>query len=140
LFFSSIAKISISNFRADENSGFKLSLRALLHNYEVLVSYIVQGKTASDELRKFILESEYAARGVVLSPKHIYEAKIRMENKSMVSNTLINSVILGYGIKEIKKEVLISIRDYSKILSVYKNAENIKEYINTYEKVVELAA
>jgi len=143
LFFSSISKISISNFRYTPKSNFTIKLENVIQNYEILIDFILRKKQYTQELRKFFLETEFISKDVILNPKQLYQLKKKAKHKniiSLLSDTLINSLLYAFTRMKIKNNLKKYIDDYSELLKQYKHAKNIEVYIKTYKEVLEVAA
>ena len=92
LFFSSLSQISISNFIYKEKTGFAVSLQEVLQSYELLIDAILKKQEYAQELRDFLLKSEFASKRVILSSKQLYELKKKITYKNalkLLSDTLI---------------------------------------------------
>ncbi len=138
LFFSSLSKVSISNFSYTPKNEFSISLRDILQNYELLVNSFLSKEDYQKELRDFLVSIEYISNGVVLNTKQMYELRKKMKNIKIISNIFITSLILGYKKNILDNTLKRYITDYKKLLKQY-NFDNLKEYIQTYEKVINLA-
>src|SRR3989338_4798990 len=137
IFFSSISQISISNFRYEAKTSFALTMQDVLQSYELLIDAVLRKQEFSKELRDFLLKAEFASKGVILSPKQLYGLKKKITYKNAVkllSDTLINSLLYGYALKDIKSSLKEHIRDYTSLLKKYHNAKNLEVYITTYRE------
>jgi hypothetical protein len=141
LFFSSLSKISISNFDYTPKNEFNIELNSVLQIYELLVNTILNEEDYEKNLRDFILQTEFVSKGVVLNPKQLYYVKEKLLNKrvDILSNNFINSLILSYDVVMLRSALRTQINDYKKLLTEYKNAKNLNIYIDTYSKVIALA-
>lgn len=137
LFFNSISKISVSNFEFIKKTKFEVNIEDILQKYELLIN-MINYEYPEKELRDFILEIEYFSKETILNPRdlHVLKNKLKRKNSEIISNMLINSVILNLDVK-IKKVLKEKIGDYKKLLKEYPKSSNLKEYINTYTKVIE---
>lgn len=137
LFFNSISKISISNFEFVKRTKFKVNIEDILQRYELLIN-MLNDEFYEKEIRDFILEIEYFSKETILNPRELYllKNKLNRKNSEIISNILINSLILNLDVK-IKKLLKQKIKDYKKLLKEYPKSSNLKEYINTYTKVLE---
>ena len=138
LFFSSLSEVSISNFYYIHKNEFNVELNNVLQNYELLINSILNKENYQKELRDFLLNTEYISTGVILNTKQLYSLRRKINKTRIISNTLINALILGYNnnkLNSLKKYIA----DYRKLLKQYKSS-NLNEYIQTYEKVIKLAA
>ncbi len=138
LFFSSLSEVSISNFYYIHKNEFDIGLSNVLQNYELLINSILNKENYQKELRDFLLNTEYISTGVILNTKQLYALRKKINRIKMISNTLINALILGYN-KNRLNNLKRYIADYRKLLKQYKSS-NLNEYIQTYEKVIKLAA
>lgn len=138
LFFSSLSEVSISNFQYTPKNEFNVELSNILQNYEFLVNSILNREDYQKELRDFLLNTEYISKGVILNTKQLYLLRKRINKIKIISSMLINALLLRYN-----KDKLINLKknisDYKGLLKQYKS-KNLDEYIQTYEKVIELAA
>ena len=141
LFFSSLSKISVSNFNYDAKTEFDIDLNGVLQTYELLINAILNKEDYEKNLRDFILQTEYISKGVVLNPKQLYDIKERLLHKNLdiLSNTFINSLTLSYTAKILKAKLKAQVNDYRKLSAKYKAAKNLPIYIDTYSKVILLA-
>jgi hypothetical protein len=142
LFFASLCQISVANFSYDTKPEYDLKLGDVMQTYELLVNALLEKQPMAKILRDFILQTEYVSRGVVLSPKQLYDVNARLEHKKigLLSNTFINSLSLGYDAHDLVGSLRERIDDYTKLLTEYKLAKNLPIYIDTYSKVLDLAA
>ena len=138
IFFSSLSEVSISNFYYTNKNEFDIGLSNVLQNYELLINSILNRENYQKELRDFLLNTEYISTGVILNTKQLYALRKKINRIKMISNTLINALILGYN-KNRLNNLKRYIADYRKLLKQYKSS-NLNEYIQTYEKVIKLAA
>ncbi|HIH32489.1 TPA: hypothetical protein HA235_07330 [Candidatus Woesearchaeota archaeon] len=141
LFYNSISQISISNFKHAKKKDFNIALNDILQTYELLINAILNKEDHLKNLRNFILQTEYASKGIILNPKQLYKIKEKLmhNNLDILSNTFINSLILGYNKRILKQKLKIQINDYKKLSKEYKTANNLSIYIDTYSKVISLA-
>ena len=138
LFFSSLSEVSISNFYYIHKNEFNVELNNVLQNYELLINSILNKENYQKELRDFLLNTEYISTGVILNTKQLYNLRRKINRTRIISNTLINALILGYNknkLNSLKKYIA----GYRELLKQYKSS-NLNEYIQTYEKVIEIAA
>lgn len=142
LFFNSLSKISVSNFNYTIKDNFILELSDILQTYELLINTILNKEDYEKNLRDFILQTEYISKNVVLNPKQLYDIKEKLfhKNIALLSNTFINTLALSYTTALLKSKLKMQISDYKKLLEEYKNSKNLPIYIDTYTKVIELAA
>jgi len=141
LFFSSLCKISVSNFNYTIKNNFDIELSNVLQTYELLINTILNKENYEKNLRDFILQTEYISKGVVLNPKQLYDIQEKLSQKKIeiLSNTFINSLILSYTTKQLNTKLKAQVNDYKKLLTEYTTAKNLPVYINTYSKVISLA-
>jgi len=138
LFFSSLSKISISNFSYTKKNEFNMGLNNILQSYEFLINSILNKENYQKELRDFLLNIEYISKGVILNTRQLYSLRKKIKSTKIVSNIFINAVILGYKKSILGNNLKKYIIDYKRLLKQYKS-KNLDEYIQTYEKVMELA-
>ncbi len=141
LFFSSLCKISVSNFNCVPKKDFDIKLTSILQIYELLINAILNKEDYEKNLRDFILQTEYISKGIVLDPKQLYliKEKLSRKNLDILSNIFINSLILSYTVKILKSKLKLQVNDYKRLLTKYKPAKNLSIYIDTYLKVISLA-
>jgi len=141
LFFASLSKISVSNFNYASKNDFNLELNGVLQTYELLINAILNKEDYENNLKDYILQTEFISKGVVLNPKQLYDIKEKLLNKKtdILSNNFINSLTLSYNTKILKDTLKTQIADYKKLLTEYKNAKNLPIYIDTYSRVITLA-
>lgn len=141
LFFSSLSQISISNFSYTAKNSLDISLNDILQTYELLINSILNKEDHEKLLRDFILQTEYLSKRVILNPRQLYAIKETLLKKdvAILSNILINALILS-NTKNIKNKLREQIGDYRKLSKDYMNAKNLEVYIETYNKVIELAS
>lgn len=143
LFFNSLSQISISNFSYTPKKEFNIELNHTLKSYELLVNQILNEEEYQKELRTFLLEVEYTSKGVILNPKQLYDLRektIKRNTIKVLSNILINTLILSYEKKTLNQNLKQHIKDYKGLLNVYKSSRNLKIYIQTYKQVMTSAA
>ena len=138
LFFSSLSKISISNFSYTKKNEFNMGLNNILQSYEFLINSILNKENYQKELRDFLLNIEYISKGIILNTRQLYSLRKKIKSTKIVSNIFINAVILGYKKSILGNNLKKYIIDYKRLLKQYKS-KNLDEYIQTYEKVMELA-
>ena len=138
LFFSSLSKISISNFSYTKKNEFNIGLNNILQSYEFLINSILNKENYQKELRDFLLNIEYISKGIILNTRQLYNLRKKVKSTKIVSNIFINAVILGYKKSILGNNLKKYIIDYKRLLKQYKS-KNLDEYIQTYEKVMELA-
>ena len=138
LFFSSLSKISISNFSYTKKNEFNMGLNNILQSYEFLINSILNKENYQKELRDFLLNIEYISKGIILNTRQLYNLRKKVKSTKIVSNIFINAVILGYKKSILGNNLKKYIIDYKRLLKQYKS-KNLDEYIQTYEKVMELA-
>lgn len=141
LFFSSLCKISVSNFNYTIKNNFDIELSNVLQTYELLINTILNKEDYEKNLRDFILQTEYISKGVVLNPKQLYDIQEKLSQKKIeiLSNTFINSLILSYTTKQLNTKLKAQVNDYKKLLTEYKSAKNLPIYIDAYSRVISLA-
>ncbi|MFH1210136.1 MAG: hypothetical protein V1663_05095 [archaeon] len=141
LFFSSLCKISVSNFNYTIKNNFDIELSNVLQTYELLINTILNKEDYEKNLRDFILQTEYISKGVVLNPKQLYDLQEKLSQKKIdiLSNTFINSLILSYTTKQLNTKLKAQVKDYKKLLTEYTTAKNLPVYIDTYSRVISLA-
>jgi hypothetical protein len=141
LFFSSLCKISISNFKYTPKTEFNVELSSILQTYELLINTILNGEEYEKTLRDFVLQTEHTSKHLILNPKQLYDIKEKLSRKTfnILSNMLINSLILSYDAKMLTTKLNVRLMDYKKLLTEYKTAGNLPVYIDTYSKVILLA-
>ncbi|MFA5142077.1 MAG: hypothetical protein WC471_03830 [Candidatus Woesearchaeota archaeon] len=136
LFFSSLSQISVSNFRHVIDK-LEVSPDDLLQSYELLVNSILNKEDSKKELRDFIIKCEYLSRGVVLGPKQLYDMRLRLGGDlKLISNTLINALVLSEWKTGYLQRLKQLVSDYSALLKEYRHADNLKQYIDTYNQVI----
>lgn len=141
LFFSSLCKISVSNFSYAPNNKFEIELSSILQIYELLINSIIGNEDYEKNLRDLILQTEYISKGVILDPKQLYDNKGKFSHKNMnlLSSSFINSLVLGYAAKILRNKLKTQVNSYRKLLIEYDKAKNLPIYIDTYSKVIALA-
>lgn len=141
LFFSSLSKISVSNFKHEEKSDFDVSIEDLLKSYELLVNSIINKESHEKELREFMLKAEYVSSKTILDPKQLYDVKEKLKGKAKaLSSILVSALVTSYKEKILKEKLEKQIKSYKELLKEYKSSENIPLYIDTYSKVVSIAS
>ena len=138
LFFSSLSKISISNFNYSRQNEFNIGLNDFIQNYELLINSILNNEDYQKELRDFLVNAEYASGEIILNTKQLYKLRKKVKNTKVISSTLVTALVLGYKKNTLNSALKKYIADYRKLLKQY-NSPNLKEYIQTYEKVMNLA-
>src|SRR3989344_1459563 len=138
LFFSSLSKVSISNFNYTSKNEFNIGLNDFLQNYELLINGILNNEDYQKELRDFLVNAEYVSGEIILNTKQLYKLRKKIKNIKVISNTLVTVLALGYKKDTLNSTLKKYITDYKKLLKQY-NSSNLKEYIQTYEKVINLA-
>lgn len=141
MFFSSLSKISVSNFKYEEKSDFDVSIEDILESYELLVNSIINKESHEKELRDFVLKAEYVSSKTILDPKQLYDVKEKLKGKAKaLSSILVSALVTGYKEKILKEKLEKQIKSYKELLKEYKSSENIPLYIDTYSKVVSIAS
>ena len=141
LFFSSISQISISNFNYENDSDQKdIDMAQILSTYELLI-YEMINKEKPEKLRDFIIQTEYATKKTILNPKELHYVKEKLIRKKseIISNILINVLILTYNATQIQKTLTQKIKDYEELKKTYKDSKNTQIYVDTYKKALQLA-
>jgi len=141
LFFSSLCQISVSNFNYALKDNFTVELSDIIQTYELLINTILNEEDYEKNLRDFILQTEYVSKSVILNPKQLYDIKERLlrKNIGLLSNNLINVLMLSYSNVILKSKLKTQVNDYKKLIVEYKNSKNLPIYIDTYSKVILLA-
>jgi len=142
IFFSSLSKISISNFAYKSLNNFEIELSAIFHTYELLINLVLNNEPFEKELRTFFLHTEYVSKGVILNSKQLYELKKNIQNRNIfgiLSNTLINTLMFYQNKNHLRKTIQRQIRDYRNLSKDYCNAKNIRIYLKTYQKALKNA-
>lgn len=141
LFFSSISQISVSNFAFAQKDNFQISLKDLLQDFEVIISFSLGKKPFMKELRNFLLASEYISKGVILNPRQLYWlcAKVARDAPRMLPNALVNTLLYAYPRKEVLSTLRELLKNYSVVQKQYHNARNIPIYIETYREAIAVA-
>ena len=85
-----------------------------------------------------MLNIEYISKGIILNTRQLYSLRKKVKSIKIVSNIFINAVILGYKKNILDNNLKKYIMDYKRLLKQYKS-RNLDEYIQTYEKVMDLA-
>ncbi len=144
LFFSSLSKISVSNFAISPRREFSIEIGDLMQDYEMIVKFIMDGEDCKTEMRRLILSCEYMSKGTILNPRELYFLMQKFGNGKKIIPKLpyyfINSLLLGYGKDTLNVKMREQIENYSKMLKDYSKMDNINIYLSTYKKVLELAA
>ena len=115
-----------------------MGLNNILQSYEFLINSILNKENYQKELRDFLLNIEYISKGIILNTRQLYNLRKKVKSTKIVSNIFINAVILGYKKSILGNNLKKYIIDYKRLLKQYKS-KNLDEYIQTYEKVMELA-
>ncbi len=142
LFFNSLSQISISNFSYNKNTITNIELNSLLQTYELLINSILNKEAHEKILRDFLLQTELASKDVILNPKQLFDLNKKMSDKNIniLSNTLINALILSYNKTILRQKLQRQINDYKKLSQEYHNANNLSIYVNTYREAIKLAS
>ena len=123
IFFSSIMKISITNFNYLKKKKFKLDIFDLISIYQELIIYLLKKEDYKEELRNFILYSTYLSSNVILNSKQINllfekidnsKNKIEIIQKIMTKTFLLND---DWNIKDIKDMIKTNDELYKKYKS-----------------------
>ena len=141
LFFASLSQISLNNFKSDIIKEFKIELKDLLQNYEILINKILNKENYQKELRNFILKLEYLSKNHILNPQELYEFRIKLSKENilkLLQKYFSENLALIYSKKELK---LLNwyILDYQKLNKEYKQSYNLQYYIKTYQEALEIA-
>ncbi len=141
LFFCSLSQISISNFTYNINTNFNIEINEIIQKYELLINSSLNKEIDNKLLRDFILETEYLSKNIILNPQQLFSLNNRISRKNfgILSEILINALVLSQDKKNLTAKLTGQIKEYKKLLLEYKNAENLPIYINTYTKAIELA-
>lgn len=141
MFFASISQISISNFSYTPNNDFRIDLKEMLQEYEILINHILNKEEYAKELRTFLLKTEYVSKSIILNPKQLYKLKNRLKNQKsseILSNMFINTLLFGYKKRMLMDKLRQHIKGYAKLIKEYNSPKNLKVYTQTYRKVIEL--
>lgn len=141
MFFNSISKISVSNFTIKRKNDFKINIEDILQKFELIINHSLNEEAYTKELRDFIIMSEYIKKETVLNPKELFNLNNKLNRKSheIITRILINTLILGYDENKIKTKIKERLKEYTQLKQDYQDAKNIKIYLETYSKVIELA-
>lgn len=140
IFFDSVSKISISNFRYNKNIKFEINLKDLLFDYETIINYRLNNENYDNELRRLILHLEYASKKIVLNSKELNEIKNRLLNdEALLDAYFIECSLLAYKKDKLIDEIKNKMLEYKKLKIEYNKANNIDIYLKTYEKVINFA-
>ena len=141
LFFSSLQQICISNFSPITKKEFTVLVEDLLQSYEILINDIMNKKKCTQKLRQFLLEAEYYSKRVILHSKQLHTLQETITKKKMIallSDTLVNALAYGSTEKIFHNTLLQRMKDYENLLKQYKYANNIKEYLKTYQEAINI--
>ncbi len=138
LFFSSLAKISISNFKIEEKPQ-SLSLKNVLATYELLINEILNKEDYSSTLRIFLLQVEYFSKETILTPQQLSNLAARISTIAHLSRYLVNGLVIACSKRDFL-QLHQEINNYLKLKEDYKNSSNIPIYVQTYQEVLKLAA
>lgn len=141
LFFSSVSQISVSNFSYATSNNFILSLNDVLQTYELLVNSILKKENYEQQLRDFILQTEYFSKGIIPNPEQLYKQKETLSTKSVaiLSSILINALIVTDN-KGVIRGITKQLNAYKELSKSYRQSKNLNTYIDTYSTVIELAS
>jgi hypothetical protein len=141
LFFSSLCKICVTNFKVDAKRLFNIGLNDILQLYELLVNSIINKEYYDKNLRDFILQTEYLSKDVILDSQQLYNIKDKLlqQDISILSTMFVHDLLLSFNGLLLKKNLKKQIIGYTKLMTEYKSAKNIPIYIDTYSKVIALA-
>jgi hypothetical protein len=141
LFFASISKISISNFQYENKENFDINIDNVLRSYENIIYMLETKQINIQDIRTFLITTEYYSKKVVLNPKQlslytksIFERKIYEK----ITQKLINDLMILYDVA-LKKKLEYEIKQMKELLKKYNNAENFRKCITVYQKVIKLA-
>ena len=138
LFFSSIAKMSISNFKIEEKLP-SLLLKTVLATYELLINEILNKEDFSSTLRTFLLQIEYFSKELILDPQQLSKMAAKIFTIPRLSRYLVDGLVIACSKKDFV-QLHREIDDYLKLKEEYKNSSNISIYVQTYQEVLQLAA
>lgn len=140
LFFASVSKISVSNFRYEIKRDYYIEFQDLIGKYEFVILSIIQDEEYKNDLRNFLLNSEYFSKKVVLNGKQLYElAKNTKKGKIIrkINRNIINALLIGYTAK-MKKYLAGRIKLLAELKKEYKNSSNATVYIQAYKRVISI--
>lgn len=135
IFFSSINKISVSNFEVGKDE-FNFEVDDLISIYQELIIYMTQGKDCKQELRDFIIGQSFLTTQTVLNSKQLNTVFNKM-NIRLVNEMMINALLFNIN-EELKKDILLMIKNNEELYNEYKT-DNLKIYNNTFKRVLEIA-
>ena len=98
-------------------------------------------KKCTQKLRQFLLEAEYYSKRVILHSKQLHTLQETITKKKMIallSDTLVNALAYGSTEKIFHNTLLQRMKDYENLLKQYKYANNIKEYLKTYQEAINI--
>lgn len=142
LFFASISSISISNFAYSKKTIFNVTTSDVIKSYENVVYMLETKQLNIQDVRSFLMATEYYSKGIILNPKQLSEYSNKLFGRKIfekITQKLINDMILSDD-KKLKEKISIEIKELTALLKKYGNADNFKKCINTYHKVIELAS
>ncbi|MFC1691225.1 hypothetical protein ACFL0W_03510 [Nanoarchaeota archaeon] len=142
LFFQSLAKISISDFKISQEVKEKPTLDTAIMLYQKIITHITQKEDIKNELRSFVLEAKYLESGTVLSSKEIDKIiSSIMKHKNIIQRInllLVETLIIAYKDKFLEKKLLPLIENNERLMEEYKNIENLTIINKTLTKVIEI--
>lgn len=143
LFFASLSKICVRNFSVEPKDVFEINIEEIIQDYELLVNFLINRKNCDFEIRKFILHSQHISKKMILDTKQLFGLRkniMSVDTLKKIQAMMIETLFLSSPKDKLLKKLRELIDDYSKLLRQYKKAKNIRHYIETYEKVIQLAS
>lgn len=142
LFFASISSISISNFVYSKKTSFNITTNDVFRSYENIVYMLETKQLNIQDVRSFLVATEYYSKGIILNPKQLSVYSNKVFGRKIfekITQKLINDMTLSDD-KKLKEKINIAIKELTALLKKHDNAVNFKKCINTYRKVIELAS
>ena len=139
LFFSSLAQISVANFKPHLNYGYDITIDEFAKNYELLVNAFLQKENLEPYLRTFLLQIAYLTTGAILNPQQLSILREKFLTKKKIEflrQSTIYTFLSGYS-KAQREKLKEYMKDYTALGKIYQST-NIQEYLKTYEQVIKL--
>ncbi len=142
LFFKSIYKISVANFKSTKRVEEEFKVEDILQLYEIVIVLIMQKSYYLPELRDLITRAEYISNKVILNSmqlKTITDKVIKTKNPIKIINKyIIIKIINSYTISILKRVLKQFIEKNSTPEKGQKLYPNWKIYNQTYKEALEV--
>ena len=144
LFFNSLSKLCISNFKVSFIPiKEEITLEHIISKYQEVMRNLFEknNQWLKIDLREFIMYCNYAGNKVVLNSmqlrKTLNNILIRENKEKLIQKLFVNSVLYGFKNREMKNLSLNMVASYKSLIKEYNDKKYYATLINSFEEVLD---